>query len=163
MGIFDPLHNLAADALAVFCRSNAGHAEFGLRVVGRVGRGQAQTAAGNLTQSPPAPMHHPEDGTHNLLGRTIAVTRDGPRVLVFDFSPPFLQLFDAQVDPVQNVQGLKAGDDNRHIVFGRDGFVFGVAHNGADMARGQKALHLTIGRRKQGFHRRGDQHVGGQN
>ena len=144
MGIFDALHNLAADALAVLRRGDTGHAKFGLGVVGRVGRGQPQTAAGNLAQPPPAPMDHLKNRTHNLLGWTVAAAGHGPGVLIFDLCPPLLQLFDAQVDAVEDVQGFKAGDDNRHIVLGRDGFVFGVAHHRADVARGQKALYLAI-------------------
>jgi hypothetical protein len=46
----------------------------------------------------------------------------------------------------QNIERLEAGDDDRHPIARRDRLVFLVAHDGADMARGKKALN-PVGRR----------------
>ena len=62
-------------------------------------------------------------------------------------------------DALQNVQRLKAGDHDRHVVFLRQRNVFLVAHHRADVAGGEKRLHPAVGRGHERLDRRRHEHV----
>ena len=52
----------------------------------------------------------------------------------------------ARSDPLEDVERLEAGHDDRHPVRRRDGLVLGPSHHGADVAGGQEGLHPVVGR-----------------
>ncbi len=156
------LHDKAADALTRLLRGDRGHAELALCIVGRVRRGQAESALGNLAHAPPLAWNHLEDLLDELLRGPVAFPLHRPGVLVFHLRAAFLQLLDHHVDPLENVQGLEAGDHDGDLVLAGQRLVLPEPHHSADVAGGEKALHLIVGRREDGLHGRGHQHMGGQ-
>ena len=80
-----------------------------------------------------------------FLRRLIAFAADRAAVLVFHLGAAGFQLLHAHQHALQNVQRLKAGDDNRHVIFRREGQIFLEAHHRADVAGGEKTLHAAVG------------------
>ena len=77
------------------------------------------------------------------LGRPVARLGHDPRVLILDLRPALLELREAHVDALQEVERLEAGDDDRHAVAGGDREVLAVAHHGADVAGREESLHAA--------------------
>ena len=59
-----------------------------------------------------------------------------------------LELLDRHQDPLQNIDRLEAGDDDRHVVARADRLVLAISHHGADVAGAEKALHAVARRRR---------------
>jgi hypothetical protein len=68
------------------------------------------------------------------------------RVLVLHAPAALLQRLQRQVDALQQVERLEAGDDDGRAVLLGQRLVFPVAHHRADVAGGQEALHQVLGR-----------------
>ena len=59
---------------------------------------QAEAAGRYLANAPPFPWDNVEHFADDGLGGGVALAADIPRVLVFRFGPPLLQLLEAEVD-----------------------------------------------------------------
>ena len=123
----------------------ADRAEPRLGVEGAVGLGEAEPALGDLADAAPAPGHDPEHLGHHLARRRIARPPDGAGVLVLDLGAARLQLPDAEIDALEDVERLEAGDHDRHAVAAGDRLVLVEAHDRADVAGGEEALD-AVGR-----------------
>src|SRR4029079_13012198 len=82
--------------------------------------------------APPAP-HDLEDLAHDLLRRFVAQPADRARILVLHLGAAGLELPDAEIDPLEDVERLEAGHDNRHMELRRQRNIFLEAHDRAHM------------------------------
>ncbi len=143
--LLQTLQHQPADALGWLLYTALGHAKLPLGIERGVRRVQTETAAGNFADSAPLARHDTEDVADELLRGPGAFAAHRARGLVFDLCAARLLLLDAHEHTVQNVQGLKARDHDRHAVFGGDGQVILEPHHRADVAGGQKALYPATG------------------
>ena len=98
----------------------------------------------------PSPVGHLEDSPDDRLGGLITVMRDRTGVGVAHFAPPCFQFLHAVQHAVQDVDRLEAGHNDWDVVLGRQRLILPVTHHGADVSRGQEAIHLHIRRVHQG-------------
>ena len=122
----------------------AGDAEPQLGVERRVrfGAGRARSAGSRRCRATCAARSR-NTSRDQLLRRHVALAAHRARVLVLDLGAAFLELLDAHVDALQDVERLEAGDDDRHAVLRRERLVLGVAHHRADVAGREEALHAV--------------------
>ena len=96
---------------------------------------------------------------HQRLRRLVARLGDHARVLVLDLGPALFQLLQAEVDALQQVERLEAGDDDRHAVALGDRHVLRVAHHRADVSGGEEPLHAARRRGEDRLERGRHEHV----
>ena len=88
--------------------------EFALCVETGVGVAQPHAGMIDRTQAPPfAELAQFVDLRDGAQSRRVAGLLNDPRILIFDLDPPFRDLPQQHPDRLQDVQGLKAGDDHR--------------------------------------------------
>ena len=68
----------------------------------------------DLADAAPRARHHLEHLGDQRLRGPVALLADHARVLVLDLGAALLELLHAQVDALQDVERLEAGDDDRH-------------------------------------------------
>src|SRR5262249_33766577 len=102
------------------------------RIKLRIGGAQPQPAARDFADTAPFPVYDLKYLADELLGPLVALAAHRAAVLVLDLRASFLQLLDTEIDPVQDVQRLEAGHDDRDAVLPGDWLVLGVAHDRAD-------------------------------
>ena len=85
------------------------------RSCGNPGR-KRQAAGRNLADPAPLPRHLARKPSRISERRRIAFGAHAPRVLVLDLGSALLELLDAQVDALQDVERLEAGHHDRHAV-----------------------------------------------
>ena len=154
-----PLQNQTTKALGGFVNVIFRHAEFLLGVECGVGLVQTEAALRDFTDAAPFARDDAEHLANQFLRGLVAFAAHRTRVLIFDLRPAGFQLLHNHQHALQNIQRLKAGHHNRHMVFCRDGKILLESHHGADVPGGEKALHLAVRRRQQRLHRRRHQHV----
>ena len=98
----------------------------------------------------------PED---HPLGICISVRADGPRVLVLHLRPALFELANRHQRSFEQIERLKARDDDRRPVARSDGLIFAIAHHGAHVARSEERLHPVLRRLQNSGDRRRDQDV----
>ena len=151
VGLDFALQYQAAEAFGRFLDAEAGDTEFALGVEGGVGGTEAEAALGDFADAPPFARGDLEDLVDELLGGAIASAADGAGVLVFDFGPAGFQLLDAHEHALQDVKGLKPRHHYGHMILCGDGEIFLEAHDGADVAGGEEALHAAVGSAEDGL------------
>src|ERR1700733_7488570 len=97
-----------------------------------------------------------EDLKHELLRRLVSVTIQNSRILILYFAAFGLQLANGHQCSLQNVDWLEAADNNGHVEFGADRFVFFITHDRADVAWSEETLHAIFWRLQNGRQRRGN-------
>ena len=108
----------------------------------------------------PRPRQSGPDLEHRLDHRRAAglpSARTERGVLVLHLGAARPRAGSRQREALEDVQRLEAGDDDGDAVPGGDRPVFAGAHDGADVARGEEALHAVGGRPRIALHGRGHQ------
>jgi hypothetical protein len=138
------LQNESADALRRLARRLArkGVAQIGVMFLKTPA--QLEAAGRNLAQAAPLPRGDLEYFRDPLLRRSIPFPANRAAVLVFDLVAAFFQLGCRHQNAFENVERLKAGDDDWDFVALRDGEIFLEAHDGADVACSQESLNHAI-------------------
>src|ERR1035437_73540 len=160
--LLDALQNQPADALRRLARRFARKREAAVGIILLKAAAQLKAAGRNFTQTPPLAVHHLEDLDNTFLCGAVAFAARGARVLVLHFVAAFFQLADGHENAVQNVERLETGNDDGDFVTLRNRQIFFIAHDGADMACGEKPLNDATFRRKQRLHRGRNEHVRNQ-
>src|SRR3972149_4303232 len=122
--LLQPLQHKSGDAKRRLLRHNARNIKYPLRIV--VGKivSQAVPTTRNFTNPAPLPVCCLKDLRHQTLRSYIPFASHRACVLVLYFTAPFLQLPDRHQDSLQNIHRLKPCDNNRHVVFCRQRYVF---------------------------------------
>ena len=98
---------------------------------------------------PPMPRHlrsqTSNTSANNFLREEIALEGDGANVLIFDFGAALLELGDEHEDGLKEIERFKTADDDGHAKFVDEIHVFLVAHDGANVAGTDEALHAIAG------------------
>src|SRR5689334_20840555 len=94
---------------------------------------QLVSALWNGTDAAPFPVTDFEDLVHQILGDAIASALHDTRILIFHLVGPGFQLAHRHEHTFQDIDRLKAGDDDRHPESLGDRFVFAISHYGANM------------------------------
>src|SRR5437762_9120355 len=102
---------------------------------------QFVSALGNRSDAAPFAVADFEYLMDQVQRDSIPITLDDAGVLVLDVSSAGFKLADGHENPLKQIERLKAGDDNRHTKTRRDGFIFSITHDCADVARTQESLH----------------------
>src|SRR5665213_1241316 len=123
-----------ADAFAGTFLAQSNRAEALLGIEGAVGVRQRQSALGDLTDAAPAPRDDPKDLAHEVLRRLVARTLHRARILVLDLRPALLQLANAEIDTLEDVERLEASDHDRDMIADRNREIFLKSHHRADVA-----------------------------
>src|SRR5579859_723487 len=113
---------------------NAGDVETLFGVEFAIGVAQAPTALWNYADAAPGAIGDREDFCEKFLRGAITVEGDDAAVGVLDFVTAGLELKDDAANAVEQIERLKAGDDERNAVLLREGRIFPVAHDAADVA-----------------------------
>ena len=159
LGFLDALQDEPADALRVLRGGVTGDLELARRIEGRVRRSEAEPARGDLPDSPPLARDHGEHLGEQVPGGDVPFPPHRAGVLVLDLRPALLELEHAHVNALQDIERLESGDDDRDLVVSGDGLVLGVAHDRADVARGEEPLHPVVPGPEDRLHRRRDEDV----
>src|SRR5262245_43318342 len=101
---------------------------------------QPEAAFGNRSDSAPFAITDLKHFRYQSLRRSIAFSLDCASILILNLSPAGLKLTQCHQCTLENVQWLKAGNDDRHLVASADRFVFVTAHDGAHVTRPKKPL-----------------------
>src|SRR5208283_3592242 len=141
VGLFDALENQTTDADGRFLGVDFLDAEDSLRVMVTEFPPQFVAAFRNVTHAAPFPVADFEDLVYELLSHSVALTLDHASVAVFHFRPALLKLANRHQDSMKQVQRFESSNDDRHLEARGDGLVFAIAHDCADVAWAQKALH----------------------
>src|ERR1035438_8748924 len=79
-----------------------------------------------------------------FLRGAVPFAASGASVLVLDLVAAFFQLAHGQENALQNIERLEAGDHDGDPVTLRDRKIFFIAHDGANVARGQESLDDAV-------------------
>src|SRR6516162_6581004 len=160
MRFFYSLQNQTADTFARFLSRIVGHTKPSFGVVVREFFAKGKSAPGNLSDSAPLARNHAEDLADQSLGGLVAFAPDRTSILVLNFCSTLLQLLDARIEALQNIQRFEPGDNNRYPILLCDRPVFGESHHCAHVPRREKSLYAISWRRKNRFHRGWHQYMG---
>src|SRR5215468_10205833 len=131
----NPLQDLPADADRRLLGIDLSDFEepFGIMIAKFIA--QPKPALRNRSDSAPFAITDLEHFRHQSLRRSVAFSLDGAGILIFNLSPPDLKLTYRHQCTLENIQWLKSGNDDRHLVASADCFVFVIAHDGAHVTR----------------------------
>ena len=92
-------------------------------------------------------------------GEFVARIAHRAHILILKSGIARLQLLHQHEDGLQNIDRFESADHDRHAEVADQRFVFAAAHDGADVAGRDEALHAVLRRRQQGANGRRHQDV----
>src|SRR5215831_14457375 len=101
---------------------------------------QPKPALRNRSDAAPFAITDLEHFRYQSLRRSVTFALDRTSILILNLSPPGLKLAYRHQGTLENIQWLKAGNDDRDLVSSADRFVFVIAHDGAHVTRPKKPL-----------------------
>src|SRR5215813_234638 len=136
----NPLQNLPTDADRRFLGINLFDFEKPLGIMIAKFVAQPKPALRNRSDAAPFAITDLEHFRYQSLRRSVAFALDCASILILNLSPPGLKLAYRHQCTLENIQWLKAGNDDRDLVSSADRFVFVIAHDGAHVSRPKKPL-----------------------
>src|ERR1039457_331202 len=105
---------------------------------------QLEAAGRDLAEPAPLTIRYLEHFGNAFLRGAVPFAASGANVLVLDLVAAFFQLAHGQENALQNIERLEAGDHDGDPVTLRDRKIFFIAHDGANVARGQESLDDAV-------------------
>jgi len=158
-GLFQSLQHLGTDALGWFVHRHLRQLEHLFGVVRGELRPQPQAACGDGAHAPPLAVADFKDLGHDALCRQIPCVADGAHLLVFDLGASGFELGDEHRDGFEQIERFESAHHDGHAEFSAQHLVFALAHDRADVARGDETLDAGGGRTEQQANGRGNKHL----
>src|SRR3984957_3451319 len=99
------------------------------------------TALRDGAHSAPFAIANLENLVYQILGRQVAFPLHNARILILNLPLTTFELLDRHKHSFEDIQGLEAGNDYRHMKPFCDRLVFPIPHYGANVSWSEKSLH----------------------